>query len=547
MKKCLVMCAAVTLTWCVHASQWTNAGGDYKWTTVNNWSDGLPGYAEIRGTSSLASPVVVDDNVVCGYLDVATQPGDAAYLLLTPGGSITCNSVWNPAVGVQGYGHFRLTGGEFSCPRNFIIGGQPGAEGEIVMTAGSFRSEWGARVGDGGTGRVTIQGGSFVAAVNGGSGAAVVGEQATSEGYVALSGGEFVANNTADMRIGNKGYGEVINNGGRVWAERNLVVGYSNTTTRTARLHHLAGKCAAGWDAYIGYYGRGEVVAATNMSARSLTIGGYPDSEGRMVIGPDAVVGLAANATVRVGDGGAGELLMKGGVLRSDGVLATLHVRKASAGHGVVRGWGTIKNFAGQNVNNGLFIADGFGAEHTLAFDNCGGFTKTVSNTGTNGWYAQNSGKLSRGLGLDHYINSAREYTWGDAADGPIDMVNSLRFTVYATDLWPSIGVELLAPDRTTDLPATPLPSREPVIGLWRFTGFNVAPVDIEFRYDHAAAKRSVPQIFRYNTQTATWTKHHPEVLPGYRLKVTGVELPGSSGSYFALVKPAPHTLMFFK
>lgn len=220
---------------------------------------------------------------------------------------------------------------------------------------------------------------------------------------------------------------------------------------------------------------------------------------------------------------------MRGGIWEKTGTgSATITVRAASGGYGLVSGWGEFK--IGKNVtlcNNGLFIADGrnddgISAEQTLSYkstDGASGFDNTSENESTNGWYAVNKGMLSVQNVVSVAVGDSGTYTWGEAeSDAQIDLVNSARitFTNITTKISALTG-KLYAPDRS-DVPA--LPSGKEAVGVWKFdiTGAYQSAT-VEFRYDHVKAPRGV-QMYQLNADGTTWTRLEPTLLEGYRAKV---------------------------
>jgi len=179
----------------------------------------------------------------------------------------------------------------------------------------------------------------------------------------------------------------------------------------------------------------------------------------------------------------------------------------------LVQGWGEFGNCMSPMVNNGRVVADGGGSDRDLKFygyDDLGTtpFVTTTFHTAGNGWYAQNGGRL---LIPDVRLISAGEYFWGEnPTSGGLNMVNAVRVSLGSvTGDNVRLNVDILAADRA-DLPLA-LPRSGPALGVWKVYFPNAENgtkiEELEIRYDHAAARGCVPDLFQYNPGMAGWTK----------------------------------------
>lgn len=159
-----------------------------------------------------------------------------------------------------------------------------------------------------------------------------------------------------------------------------------------------------------------------------------------------------------------------------------------TAAPGRVRGWGKVAS-ANSFDQNGKVIADGYGSDHTLDFSAISRITNSIDNpaaNGTNGWFAQNHGKLV--LAPIHITAGNGSYMWGEAADDSSpDLVNSVRVTIHNAAVGGELGISLLSLDHG-EVPA--LPSGHTFIGVWGFDLGDIphAGIDLTVRYDDGLA-----------------------------------------------------------
>lgn len=147
-----------------------------------------------------------------------------------------------------------------------------------------------------------------------------------------------------------------------------------------------------------------------------------------------------------------------------------------------LRGWGTI---GGSPLkNSGRVIADGYGTDRTLDLSDAvvqDGYATT--HTSTNGWFAQNHGRLL----LKGITFSGSSNCWGDVVGNP-KLVNSVVFQ-YTGGSGTLTGA-LLASDHgsVNNLLVRP-------IGVWDFSGPAFTTCTLTIRYDDLrAAALGVPE-----------------------------------------------------
>jgi len=200
-----------------------------------------------------------------------------------------------------------------------------------------------------------------------------------------------------------------------------------------------------------------------------------------------SVSGIAYGGNLTVGTAGTVKAELNIGNAVSTGTItgsatASLWIGKNNAS---VNGWGTIAmggDAAGRLFNDGTIKADGFGIDRTLDVSQFSVVLNSNDNTGTNGYYAVNHGKL---LLPDVAVAAGSgAYNWGEGAtDTMIDLVNSLgvNFTNASAGY---LDVALLASDRT-DVAAY---DGKTFIGIWSFAQMTFDSADVTFRYDEALA-----------------------------------------------------------
>jgi hypothetical protein len=209
-----------------------------------------------------------------------------------------------------------------------------------------------------------------------------------------------------------------------------------------------------------------------------------------------------------VGKSGQGQLTMgdatSGGVINiASGKELLLRQNLGTTWHNencLIQGWGTI-NMNGPIETKGRIIANGWGNDRTLdashftsylvaenlpyATQTCYGTAGYVKNTGIDGWYAVNKGKLA--LPSITVGAGSNGYNWGEtASDAVIDMINSIHLGFNGAT-GGVLNISLLASDRS-ELAGT----TGNILGVWDFQAvgniLGSGTASLTFRYDHALA-----------------------------------------------------------
>ncbi len=204
----------------------------------------------------------------------------------------------------------------------------------------------------------------------------------------------------------------------------------------------------------------------------------------------------SGTGTVTLGDATSGGNINYSGGNAS--ASTSLLIRNSSASAGTLQGWGTVTTAAGDStladydgmiVNNGQVIANGFGTDRTLDLTGVVNGVDNYIENGTaesNGWYAENQGKLS--LTPLAVTDGASSVNWGEAdGDTTIDLVNSARLT-FSDATAGNVTGSLLSTDRTTESVLDFSSEFDLVTAVWEFSGLAAAQgtgnLDIQFRYD---------------------------------------------------------------
>jgi len=265
---------------------------------------------------------------------------------------------------------------------------------------------------------------------------------------------------------------------------------------------------ATGKNEYVGYSGTGAFTqtGGTNKAA-SLTVGANQGSVGAYSMQAGA---LSVAGDERIGQSGTGTFTQTGGANAIGGTLyigmnsgssgtytftggaltgADMTIRGDAAASGTFQGNGTV-GMAGILTNNGRVIADGYGSEKTLDMSGFDTVTNSLTNAGTNGWFAQNKGKLA--LPSLTIETEDGTYNWGeDPGAGTISFVNSIQLTFTGLDTGGSLDASLLATDRSE---VTYVKGLADLVGYWDISApgiiFGTGSVDMVFRYDDALASQ---------------------------------------------------------
>jgi len=529
---------------------------DPNWETDTNWSGGdvptLDDSATIDAGSSAEAPVLASsEGLAASQIHLGSEVG--SYGALTVAGG-TLNVSGLSRIGGEGEGLLEVAGGSVTNASYIYVGDAAAGTGTLRISGGSLHGLQRVYIGNNGRGSAVVDGGTL--ATLGNDRDIHVGRNLNSEGSLIVSNGTL--SSSYAIWVGENGLGTFTQTGGTVYMARQWYIG--NAATATGLVHLAGGTANVNYDCYFGRSGYAHVRiddGVTFTPNRRFTCGVYSSGVGILEAGAATVTGGPGTYGYIVGNAGHGEIHMQGTDFRTDRV--GVRVRLSEDSYGLVRGWGSWTasssriNAPGILDNNGLIIADGYGEERDMSFATytraaSDTVTNTIENVSTNGWYAVNKGRLILGA-MTAAVGSGVVLNWGEAPDdAEIDLVNSLRFEFGEVTTSGALTGSLLAADRS-DVPAPP--SGKALIGVWNvtFTG-SFTTLDLQARYDHAAAGGAAVSLLRYNTATSAWVEIGNTVLSGYRVAAAGIAPQGDSrigliAAAYAL--PTPPTLILLK
>jgi len=288
-----------------------------------------------------------------------------------------------------------------------------------------------------------------------------IGSNASSEGHYTLTGNAHLSvEGPAD--IGSVGGGTFTQPGGTHMVTGNLTIAESGPS--------LSQPDTTGWGTYS--LGGGSLVLQRSSSARTV------------------YVGYRGRGTLSMGDASGTGTISEVGTGKGTNLVVKNYDHSSTSG--VVRGWGSV-GLTGTLTNNGKIIADGFGTDRDLDMSSFTKISNSLENTTTNGWFAQNHGRLILPKITVPTGDSIRN--WGESpfgttsgTDATPDLVNSLQLAFTNVRQAGDLSISLLAADRSDIPPGLP----GSAIGIWDFIpsrGFLFDQVGLSFRYDDALAQ----------------------------------------------------------
>ncbi|TCT39276.1 autotransporter domain-containing protein [Martelella mediterranea] len=330
---------------------WTGAVSD-EWYQSGNWNEGgapatdTPGNGDNvtigaaandpaipagSGTEQLGTFIIGDSSAGAMTAEGAVTVDRAIFgknaagsgsLSLT-GAAAYFNSNDYLVVGGEGSGLLELSAGARAFSTNAItIGQASGSVGTVTISgAGSLlrtssASGNGLRIGDEGTGRITVSDGGKIE-----SNLSVLGSEVGSSGTVELTGAGSEWNGYGDLYIGLSGRGDVSARDGAQIVSGSVSIGKNNTSVlNNAEVSGASSR----WTVYnsvsiggditgegTGGFGALSVRDGAEMTASNVLIGNVENSDG--VINVDNSSKLTVSAGLRSGVSGRGELAVTGG------------------------------------------------------------------------------------------------------------------------------------------------------------------------------------------------------------------------------------------
>lgn len=444
-------------------------GGDPRWFNATNW------YAATEGNDVV--PQADDTTFVAGAfaaqsLAIATgridQAGAASSkihvgykvgslgLLRVEAGSLATGG--NLELGVAGHGTCEQLDGSVTIGNELRAGLNAGSLGTYRLADGTL-SAFRANIGENGTGTVEVAGG------------------------LAVFRSFCTLGKTA-------GFGRIVQSGGEVDVLTNFYLGFGAGSAGAYELEGGELKTLMAWVGNSAGNGSIRQSGGTHLFRNLLMLGRHAGTRGEYTLTGGTLTATNGDSEVVVGWEGRGLCLFGDATasgLMNEGVGGNglLTIRKAAAGQGVFRGWGTVA-FKKALQNDGQVIADGYGSMRDLDLSSFTDVrTNYFANTTSNGWFAIRGGRL-RLPGLS--VSGNATVYWGEKNNQ--DLVNSVKLT-FANAGTATLTGALLAKDRTD------VPAGVRAIGLWTFTTSSAAfdSVILTFRYDDAdAAALGLPE-----------------------------------------------------
>ena len=481
--------------------RWDNGGADAKWSTAANWdTDTLPTSADAAKvgydwTVKNATSVVDQAGAQANALYLADGVTTTGELQIVSGGELQVGNLIY--VGYSGDGTITMTGGSLLVTNNINFGYFGGGSGANIIMSGGYincdqiSASWnspGKMVQSGGTNVIRTQ-------LQMGWNPGVLAEYE-------LSGGLLKA---GEVRIGAylNSVGEFTISGGVLdLTGHDFNIGHWSTSTGTCT---IAGGSVTSANCRVGYSGTGFLTqtGGTNSVDTELMIGGYGTSTGTYSLcgGVLELAGSKMYVSKSIYEQASSGTFLMGnangtGILRQKGATSTgITVCDTTNAVGLIHGWGKVE-LTGQLNNNGRIIADGYGADRDLCFTNMSRATISFENSDTNGWYAQNHGRLL----LPPTFNWYSPAIWGGGGTygfSDYKAINSVKFD-WAGGAKDSVTGALLAGDHGS-VPA----GLVDIIGCWEFSGVDNNST-LTFIYDAALAtnlgiNESELHAWRYN------------------------------------------------
>jgi hypothetical protein len=326
--------------------------------------------------------------------------------------------------------------------------------------------------------------------------------------YELRGSGQLSASN---VYVGYWGPGTFTQSGGTNTISSNLIVG---NDLEAAGTYSLSFGLLSANIANIGYADSGVFIqtGGTNAISNNLSLGSLPGSSGTY----DLAGGLLTFSTSSVGAsltiGDSGSAVFHFGNANGTGTInevgsgcgVSMTVRNNSIASGTLQGWGSMA-LSGTLTNNGRIMADGYGTNRTLDLSTFSSVGRTITNTGNNGYFAQNHGKLA--LPLISVATGSPTTNWGQSpSDATTDLVNSVHLAFTNVTTSGSLNIALLATDRT-DVPAF----SGTLLDVWDFEpcgGLAFGSANLTIRYDDALAARlgvGEDQLHVYHLSGGGW------------------------------------------
>lgn len=507
---------------------WRGGGSDNDWNTTSNWNPAnLPTSAD-NAIITNGSVLVDQTGDTCASLFLAQNAGNNGTITMN-GGSLTLSNT--TYVGYNGTGFFIQSNGTVttmqSAPSLDVGYGANTGNGRYELWNGVLavsndvtNAKFNIGYSANSVGHFVQYGGtSYVANV------ALAYNDVAATGICELVGGTM--NVTRQLQVGLKGYGLFTQSGGSnsVSGSTGISIGcaagangtyvLSNGFLTISTANEQIGFAAGGGGTFTQYGG-------TNYAGTSYVY--VPSAAGATgtysLAGGTLSLGTKVSPTLQIGNFANSKGTFNFGDTNGTGILFTrdtttkIQVRGTNAASGTFQGWGEVQSKS-TFENNGTVIANGYGTDRDLILTNFSSIIRGSLTTfgsgdgpqGTNGWYAQNHGRL---LLPPFAVTSNTTNYWGETSTYT-DLVNHVVSVFSGVTGSGKAAIALYAPERS-DVP--PLGSGQQMTAIWCVTntGFTFTSATLRFRYDQVkAAALRIPlanlQLFQSFNSQGPWAK----------------------------------------
>ncbi|MDD4019858.1 MAG: hypothetical protein PHV28_18160, partial [Kiritimatiellae bacterium] len=459
---------------------WDDGGADGKWSTGANWysteSDNTPPQGDdtanigssTAGMTLVATGVVDQAGAVANQVKIGYNTGAKGTLVIAGG---TLEATDRIEVGVSGLGRLVLSNGIVCATNSITVATQVDRPGGSIELEGGQMQTFYLYVGNNALGTMAQNGGTNRIIKR-----AYINYNAAGRGTYELGGGLF---NPAIMDVGVSGTGTMVQTGGVLESPGQVTLGDKSNSVGQYRLENGS---LISYSLYVGNYGHGVFTqtGGTNTVGNFLVVPRYQTGVYNLW-GGVLMIGTNGSSTSYICPGFDGvEGAFNFGTTNSSGVIAqapgstksSIYIGYFASGRGTFRGWG-LSELTGSVRNNGKVVADGYGTDRDLDFSRMAGLqANSLTNAGSNGWYAQDHGRL-----LLPPVTAGNPVYWGEVNNQ--DLVNSVKMELTGTG---SVTGALLAADHTLVNPDLYKP-----IGVWEFScDSGVTGGQLTFLYDAA-------------------------------------------------------------
>lgn len=246
------------------------------WFTISNWNNGIPGVndtVQISSTSPNAA-TITNTNALSQLTLLGVSSGQTGSLTVSGAGEWYNNG--DLLVGDSGNGVLNiLSSGEASAGGYIYLGYGAGSDGQATVSgAGStLSSDYDIHVGREGTGELNVNSGGAVD-----SAGFFVGNDAGSSGVANVSGANSTVSTLFDIIVGRSGEGEMtVSNGAKAIAGSNFFIGNQASGEGTLTVTGAGSELDNTFSLYVGNFGEGtlNILDGATSTGNNVILAGY--------------------------------------------------------------------------------------------------------------------------------------------------------------------------------------------------------------------------------------------------------------------------------